>query len=65
MEFALAIIEWLKGNMDNVVAVVVAFIAFAEAVTRITPTEKDDGFVKRLGEWVDKALKWLPNNVKK
>lgn len=27
-------------------------ITIAEAITRLTPTKKDDGFVQRAGEWI-------------
>jgi len=65
MESILPIIAWLQANMMELSAVLVSAIALAEAVTRLTPTTTDDGFVKRMGFWVDKLLSWLPNNVKK
>ena len=40
------------------------FLAVAEAVTRMTPTKKDDGFVLRLGKAIDFVLCRLPNRVK-
>lgn len=43
-----------------------AALAVAEAITRLTPTDKDDGFVKRIGSVVDlvfNAVKF-PNRLK-
>lgn len=53
------IFAWIMANYEGVIISLVMFVAFAEAVTALTPTKKDDGFVKRLGEWVDALRKFL------
>ena len=65
MSEVLVIIAWLKTNSDGILAILLAIVPLGEAITRMTPTEADDGFVKRLGGWIDKLLSWLPNNLKK
>lgn len=65
MEFLLPVVEYLKANSDLILAALVAVVAAGEAITRLTPTEADDGFVKRLGGLLDKLLKFLPNNIKR
>lgn len=63
----LTLVEWFKVNYANMFQIIFAGVALAEVITRITPTEKDDGFVKRLGSMIDKVASFLkiPNNVKK
>jgi hypothetical protein len=48
--FIIANWEWLVPSV----------LIVAEGITRITPTEKDDGFVKRIGAAVD----FVMNNIK-
>lgn len=59
--------EWIKDNYVNVFQILFALVVLGEAVTAITPTKTDDGFVKRLGNGIDKIAEMLkiPNNVKK
>lgn len=54
-------IEWIQQNYVEMFQLVVALVAAAEIVTRLTPTTKDDGFTKRAGEIVDKLMVWFPN----
>jgi hypothetical protein len=56
---------FITGNADNIALLAVSLLAFAEVVVRLTPTKTDDGAVKRVGEFIDKALTWFPNNVKR
>lgn len=58
------IIEWVLGNPYLSLAI---GIAIAEFVTRLTPTEKDDGFIQRFGGVVKIILDAVkvPNVVKK
>jgi len=58
------ILAWIVGNPYLALG---AGIAIAEAVTRLTPTKKDDGFVQRLGELIKLVLDSLslPNLEKK
>lgn len=57
-------VQWLLANYEKILAVLVALIALGEAITRLTPTESDDGFVHRIGAMLDKLLKFLPNKIK-
>ena len=43
---------------------VLGALAGAEVVTRLTPTKKDDGFIKRIGGLVDKIFSVFPNRIK-
>jgi hypothetical protein len=54
-------IEWIQQNYVEMFQLVVAIVAAAEIVTRLTPTTKDDGFTKRAGEIIDKLMVWFPN----
>lgn len=59
------ILWFLQANWDNFLIVVFSLLAAGEAITRMTPTQTDDGFVTRVGQKIDSALKVipLPNNV--
>jgi hypothetical protein len=59
------IIWFLQGNWDSICIVVLSLWTAGEAVTRMTPTQTDDGFVTRIGQKIDSVLKIvpLPNNV--
>lgn len=67
MESILQFWTWLQQNYFNIVALVTAMITLAEAVVRLTPTEKDDGAVQRAGEAIKKFLDLIkvPNASKK
>jgi len=58
------LLGWVVGNPYLALG---AGIAIAEAITRLTPTKKDDGFVQRLGELIKLVLDSIstPNNIKK
>jgi hypothetical protein len=58
-------IEWIEQNYINVIQLMIAAVALAEIVTRLTPTKKDDGFIHRIGNTIDKLLIWFPNIKKK
>lgn len=63
MDKVLEIWEWLKLNHVNMIIVITTFIAFLEALVRLTPTKTDDGAIKRIGsvvDWICKMLK-IPN----
>lgn len=64
MEFIMGLWPWIQANYPQMIAVVVSFMVFAEAVVKLTPTQTDDGFVKRMGVLIDKALAFVPS-VKK
>lgn len=48
---------WAKSNW---VGLVLALFTIAEAVVRLTPSEKDDSLINLLKRWVDK---FLPNRA--
>lgn len=66
MGWFLAFWVWFQASYVEVVALVTAGIAFAEAVVRLTPTKTDDGAVERLGAAVKRILDFLrvPNLTK-
>lgn len=49
-------IQWLQENYTGVLMLLSALVAVGEAVTRLTPTKTDDGFVTRVGGVIDKVL---------
>ncbi len=61
------IIHWLGSNYEEILAAAWAVVLAGEAIVRLTPTKKDDGFVQRVGEWIKKAMDWakVPNTKKK
>ena len=61
------IITWLVTNYVEVLQALTLVVAALEAVTRLTPTKTDDGFVTRIGKVLDRVLDFakVPNVVKK
>lgn len=59
-------IAWIMEHYDDVGLVLAALVGVAELVVRLTPTQKDDGAVQRIGSIVKKVLDFLkvPNNLK-
>lgn len=66
MENVISIYQWLIANYMSIVAVVLGLFSVAEIIVRITPTEKDDGALERVGAFIKKVLDFLkvPNNLK-
>lgn len=64
MMFLKTLFLWFVNNWDMFIAALVALTAFLEAVVKLTPTKEDDGFVHRLGEFIDKLTKWVPSAKK-
>lgn len=66
MEWLMSAWQFMTANWDKISGALLAFIALAEAITRLTPTEKDDGFVERMGAIIRKILDFLkvPNAKK-
>lgn len=66
MEWMMGAWQFLMANVDKITGATMAFLALAEAITRLTPTETDDGFVERMGAVIRKILDFLKvPNVKK
>lgn len=61
------VVIWVQNNYVNVLLLLSALVAVGEIVVRFTPTKEDDGFVSRLGAYIDKALDLakVPNIRKK
>lgn len=59
-------IDYIVANKDLLAQAVLALIALATVIARITPTEKDDGFLAKLDVVVNKIFDFLkiPNNKK-
>lgn len=57
-------VKYMMANKDVFVAAILALLAFAEVVVRLTPTKTDDGVVERIGSVIKKILDFLgfPNN---
>jgi hypothetical protein len=53
------IIAYLMANGPALAAIVLAILSVAEMIVRITPTEKDDGAVERVGKVIRKAFDYL------
>ena len=60
------IITWLKDNYVQMLLALSALIAALELIARLTPTEKDDAFMERVGAIIRKVMDFLKiPNVKK
>lgn len=53
--------EWILNNLANLVAVLTAAVLLAEAVARLTPTEKDNSVIQKIKDWLDRILPNLSN----
>lgn len=68
MSFLTELIAYLTTHGPILVSAVLAFLTLAEAIVRLTPTEKDDGAVERLGKRIRQVLDMLDKvfpNLKK
>ena len=45
--------QYLQQNWEAIVGVLTAAVALASAIAAMTPTPKDDGFVKKLYKLID------------
>ncbi len=65
MENVKEVVSFVVENYEQMFIALVSLVAAAEVIVRFTPTKKDDGFVKRLGELIDKAMDALkiPNSA--
>lgn len=59
MNFVTELVAYLTTHGATIVALVMAVLAVAELVVRLTPTEKDDGAVERIGKRVRKIMDML------
>jgi hypothetical protein len=49
-------LEWLTTKWDDVLTILAYIIAAASVIVRLTPTPKDDAFLKPLYDWVNKYV---------
>jgi hypothetical protein len=49
------IIQWCVENWDKVLAVLGAFYAFATAIAAITPSDKDNTLIDKVGAFFDRV----------
>lgn len=47
------IIQWTTDNWDSILVAVTAIISASSAVAALTPTPKDDGFIRKLYSIID------------
>jgi len=66
LDFFRELYVYLKGNIVALTFIVTTLFTLAEAIVRLTPTEKDDGAVERVGKVLRKIADFLKiPNVKK
>lgn len=68
MGFITELIAYVSTHGVTMVALVLALLTVAELVVRLTPTEKDDGAVERIGKKIHKVIDLLEKvfpNIKK
>jgi len=53
------IIAYLMANGPALAAIVLTILSVAEMIVRMTPTQKDDGAVERVGKFIRKAFDYL------
>ncbi len=58
---------WIQANYIELFQFLGTLIIAAEFIVRLTPTKSDDGFVHRVGSYLDKLFDILkiPNSKKK
>lgn len=49
-------LKWVSDNYLNLIQIATLIVVTGELITRLTPTKKDDGFVKRIGTGLDRLL---------
>ena len=61
----MALVTWFMANYIELFACLSLIILVAELITRLTPTQTDDGFVKRVGGVIDTIMSILgiPNII--
>lgn len=59
MEKVQELIAWWNLNGGAIAAIILGLIPIAEAIVRMTPTQKDDGAVERLGKRIRRVFDFL------
>lgn len=52
MEQVLGAYNWVVANSAILIGMIMAGLTLAEFVVRLTPTQKDDGAVERVGKFI-------------
>lgn len=60
-ESILSWLQWLWDNVNAFAAMLLLLIAFYEPIARLTPTEKDNNFLRMIQSWIDAII---PNKKK-
>jgi len=50
------LIVWVQANWDNVAQVILAIIGLASVIVKMTPTLKDDNFLKTAIKFIGKYI---------
>jgi len=60
------VVKWFGENYQALFLVVAGLVGVAEIIVRLTPTQKDDGAVERIGYYLRKIMDFLkiPNSKK-
>lgn len=45
--------SWLLNNWETIFAIWGMLVAFCTAIVKLTPTQKDDGFLAKIVKWAD------------
>lgn len=68
MEVVKEIFSYIMTHGPAIASILLAIIAVAEMIVRLTPTKKDDGAVQRIGGVIRKLIDYakvvFPNNKK-
>ena len=61
MEFVMKMWAYVSANWYGILTAMAAFLYFAQVVTKLTPTTKDDSFVQRMANIFEKLTGFIPN----
>lgn len=59
MQGILEAYNWLQTNGAVLVAIIMGALSVAEMIVRLTPTQKDDGAVERVGKFIRNAFDFM------
>lgn len=65
MEMVSELWSWLVLNWPQLLMVIGSILGTLEVITKMTPTEKDDSFVEKMGKYWSKLTSLFPSNIKK
>lgn len=46
------VLTWIQQNVQGIIFAVTAVVAAASAITALTPTPKDDNFIKKIKDFL-------------